>query len=166
LHERIVARGHRFADLSLEALRIGFLELLNERIRLLLCPAAGGVARMSSTASRIAFGTSWASAHQSLASFQRPRCQLRYAPTRHEQDAGSPRAAHRACPAQDRAERGQVTRERLRFVAFGVGRYLPLVKRRSLGEEPEEIALRDGPIVVATVAWVVTSAVILAVRRR
>jgi hypothetical protein len=54
----------------------------------------------------------------------------------------------------------------LRFVAFGVGRYLPLVKRRSLGEEPEEIALLDGPIVVATVAWVVTSAVILAVRRR
>jgi 4-hydroxybenzoate polyprenyltransferase len=48
------------------------------------------------------------------------------------------------------------------FVLFGVFRYLLLVHRRDLGEEPERILLSDGPILLCVAAWAVTSAVILA----
>jgi 4-hydroxybenzoate polyprenyltransferase len=49
------------------------------------------------------------------------------------------------------------------FVLFGVFRYLLLVHRRDLGEEPEEILLRDLPILVCIAGWAVCAAVILAV---
>jgi 4-hydroxybenzoate polyprenyltransferase len=47
------------------------------------------------------------------------------------------------------------------FVAFGIGRYVWLVRGRGAGEEPEEVLLRDLPLLAAIVAWTVTCAVIL-----
>ncbi len=49
------------------------------------------------------------------------------------------------------------------FVLFGVFRYLLLIHRRDLGEEPEEILLRDLPILLCIAGWAVCAAVILAV---
>jgi 4-hydroxybenzoate polyprenyltransferase len=49
------------------------------------------------------------------------------------------------------------------FVVFGVFRYLLLIHRQDLGEEPEEVLLRDAPILACIAAWAVCAAVILAV---
>jgi len=49
------------------------------------------------------------------------------------------------------------------FVVFGVFRYLLLMHRRDLGEEPEEVLLRDPPILLCIAGWAVAAAVILAV---
>jgi 4-hydroxybenzoate polyprenyltransferase len=49
------------------------------------------------------------------------------------------------------------------FVIFGVFRYLLLIHHRDLGEEPEEVLLRDMPILLCIAGWVVCSALILAV---
>jgi 4-hydroxybenzoate polyprenyltransferase len=49
------------------------------------------------------------------------------------------------------------------FVLYGVFRYLLLLHRRDLGEEPENVLLTDVPILLTIVAWAATSAVILAV---
>jgi 4-hydroxybenzoate polyprenyltransferase len=49
------------------------------------------------------------------------------------------------------------------FVVFGVFRYLLLVHRQDLGEEPEEVLLRDVPILVCMAAWAACAAVLLAV---
>jgi len=49
------------------------------------------------------------------------------------------------------------------FVVFGVFRYLLLIHRRDLGEEPEEVLLRDLPILVCIAGWAICGAVILAV---
>ena len=48
------------------------------------------------------------------------------------------------------------------FVIFGVFRYLLLVHRDDLGEEPEQVLLTDVPILVAVCLWIGTAAVILA----
>jgi len=48
------------------------------------------------------------------------------------------------------------------FVIFGVFRYLLLVHRDDLGEEPEQVLLTDGPILVTVCLWVGTAALILA----
>lgn len=48
------------------------------------------------------------------------------------------------------------------FVLFGVLRYLDLVRRADLGEEPEEVILGDPPILAAVALWVTVSAVVLA----
>jgi 4-hydroxybenzoate polyprenyltransferase len=48
------------------------------------------------------------------------------------------------------------------FVVFGLFRYLLLVHRDDLGEEPENVLLTDRPLVAAVVLWVVTAAAILA----
>jgi 4-hydroxybenzoate polyprenyltransferase len=48
------------------------------------------------------------------------------------------------------------------FVIFGVFRYLLLVHRDDLGEEPEQVLLTDVPIIVDICLWVATAAVILA----
>jgi 4-hydroxybenzoate polyprenyltransferase len=48
------------------------------------------------------------------------------------------------------------------FVVFGVFRYLLLIHRQDLGEEPEEILLRDAPILICIAAWGLCAAVILA----
>jgi len=49
------------------------------------------------------------------------------------------------------------------FVVFGVFRYLLLVHRQDLGEEPEEVLLRDVPILVCMAAWAASAAILLAV---
>jgi len=49
------------------------------------------------------------------------------------------------------------------FVVYGVFRYLLLLHRRGLGEEPENVLLRDVPLLATIAAWAVTCAVILAV---
>jgi 4-hydroxybenzoate polyprenyltransferase len=48
------------------------------------------------------------------------------------------------------------------FVVFGVFRYLLLVHRQDLGEEPEEVLLRDVPILVCMAAWAACAAILLA----
>ncbi len=48
------------------------------------------------------------------------------------------------------------------FVLVGVGRYLHLVHHHDLGEEPENVLLRDRPLIAAIGAWVVVAAVLLA----
>jgi 4-hydroxybenzoate polyprenyltransferase len=49
------------------------------------------------------------------------------------------------------------------FVLYGVFRYLLLLHRRDLGEEPENVLLTDVPLLLTIAAWAATSAVILAV---
>ena len=48
------------------------------------------------------------------------------------------------------------------FVVAGVARYLHLVHRHDLGEEPENVLLRDRPLLAAIAGWVVVAAVVLA----
>jgi 4-hydroxybenzoate polyprenyltransferase len=48
------------------------------------------------------------------------------------------------------------------FVVFGLFRYLLLVHRDDLGEEPENVLLTDRPLVAAVTLWAVTAAAILA----
>jgi 4-hydroxybenzoate polyprenyltransferase len=48
------------------------------------------------------------------------------------------------------------------FVIFGVFRYLLLVHKEDAGEEPEQILLRDRPILVCVALWALTAALILA----
>jgi 4-hydroxybenzoate polyprenyltransferase len=51
------------------------------------------------------------------------------------------------------------------FVAFGIGRYVWLVRGRGAGEEPEEVLLRDVPLLASIIAWtVVCGAILLATR--
>lgn len=49
------------------------------------------------------------------------------------------------------------------FVLFGVFRYLLLVHRHDLGEEPEQVLLRDAPILVCVALWAATAGAVLAV---
>jgi hypothetical protein len=48
------------------------------------------------------------------------------------------------------------------FVVYGVFRYLLLLHRHDLGEEPENVLLSDVPLLLTIAAWAATSAVILA----
>jgi 4-hydroxybenzoate polyprenyltransferase len=50
----------------------------------------------------------------------------------------------------------------LPFVVFGLFRYLLLVHRDDLGEEPENVLLSDRPLLAAIGLWAVTAAAILA----
>jgi 4-hydroxybenzoate polyprenyltransferase len=47
------------------------------------------------------------------------------------------------------------------FVVFGLFRYLLLVHRDDLGEEPENVLIGDRPLVLAVAGWAVTAALIL-----
>jgi 4-hydroxybenzoate polyprenyltransferase len=49
------------------------------------------------------------------------------------------------------------------FVVYGVFRYLLLLHRRDLGEEPENVLLTDLPLLLTIAAWATTCAIILAV---
>jgi 4-hydroxybenzoate polyprenyltransferase len=49
------------------------------------------------------------------------------------------------------------------FVVYGVFRYLLLLHRRHLGEEPENVLLTDVPLLLTIAGWAATCAVILAV---
>jgi hypothetical protein len=48
------------------------------------------------------------------------------------------------------------------FVVYGVFRYLLLLHRHDLGEEPENVLLTDVPLLLTITSWAATSAVILA----
>jgi 4-hydroxybenzoate polyprenyltransferase len=48
------------------------------------------------------------------------------------------------------------------FVLYGVFRYLLLLHRHDLGEEPENVLLTDAPLLLTIAAWAATSAAILA----
>jgi hypothetical protein len=48
------------------------------------------------------------------------------------------------------------------FVVAGLARYLVLVHRHELGEEPENVLLADKPILVCVGLWAATSAAVLA----
>ena len=48
------------------------------------------------------------------------------------------------------------------FVVFGLARYLVLVHRHELGEEPENVLLSDAPVLVCIALWAAASAFILA----
>jgi 4-hydroxybenzoate polyprenyltransferase len=47
------------------------------------------------------------------------------------------------------------------FVLFGIFRYLLLIHRHDLGEEPENVLLTDLPILLTVAAWAVTAGIIL-----
>jgi hypothetical protein len=47
------------------------------------------------------------------------------------------------------------------FVVFGIFRYLLLVHRRNLGEEPERVLVTDVPILLTVAGWAVASALVL-----
>jgi 4-hydroxybenzoate polyprenyltransferase len=49
------------------------------------------------------------------------------------------------------------------FVVYGVFRYLLLLQRRELGEEPENVLLTDVPLLLTITAWALTCAIVLAV---
>jgi 4-hydroxybenzoate polyprenyltransferase len=48
------------------------------------------------------------------------------------------------------------------FVAFGLGRYVYLLRRRGLGEEPDQVLVSDTPILLTVALWVVVCAAVLA----
>jgi len=49
------------------------------------------------------------------------------------------------------------------FVLFGIFRYLLLIHRHDLGEEPENVLLTDVPILLTVAGWAVTAGIILLV---
>lgn len=49
------------------------------------------------------------------------------------------------------------------FVVYGLFRYLLLLHRRGLGEEPDALLVEDGPLLVTVAAWAATCAVVLMV---
>jgi 4-hydroxybenzoate polyprenyltransferase len=59
------------------------------------------------------------------------------------------------------AREGSAMMATIPFVVFGLFRYLLLVHRRDLGEEPENVLLTDVPILATIVGWAATSAAIL-----
>jgi 4-hydroxybenzoate polyprenyltransferase len=51
------------------------------------------------------------------------------------------------------------------FVVFGMFRYLYLAHRKNEGGSPEEVLLKDRPLLVTIVLWIATAALILGVER-
>jgi hypothetical protein len=47
------------------------------------------------------------------------------------------------------------------FVLFGVFRYLLLMHRQGLGEEPDAVLVKDVPILATVALWAATSSTIL-----
>ena len=60
------------------------------------------------------------------------------------------------------AREGSAMMATIPFVVYGLFRYIQLMHREDLGEEPENVLLTDVPILATIAAWAVTSAVILA----
>ena len=48
------------------------------------------------------------------------------------------------------------------FVVYGLFRYLLLLHRRGVGEEPDALLVEDVPLLVTVAAWAATCAFILA----
>jgi 4-hydroxybenzoate polyprenyltransferase len=59
------------------------------------------------------------------------------------------------------AREGSAMMATIPFVVYGLFRYVQLMHREDLGEEPENVLLTDVPILATIAAWAVTSAVIL-----
>jgi 4-hydroxybenzoate polyprenyltransferase len=59
------------------------------------------------------------------------------------------------------AREGSAMMATIPFVVFGLFRYLMLMHRQDLGEEPENVLLTDVPILVTVALWALTSALIL-----
>jgi 4-hydroxybenzoate polyprenyltransferase len=59
------------------------------------------------------------------------------------------------------AREGSAMMATIPFVVFGIFRYLLLMHREDLGEEPESVLLSDVPILVTIGLWALTSALIL-----
>ncbi len=59
------------------------------------------------------------------------------------------------------AREGSAMMATIPFVVFGIFRYLLLMHREDLGEEPESVLLSDAPILVTIGLWALTSALIL-----
>lgn len=59
------------------------------------------------------------------------------------------------------AREGSAMMATIPFVVFGLFRYLMLMHREDLGEEPESVLLSDLPILATIALWALTSAVIL-----
>jgi 4-hydroxybenzoate polyprenyltransferase len=59
------------------------------------------------------------------------------------------------------AREGSAMMATIPFVVFGIFRYLLLMHREDLGEEPESVLLSDVPILATIAAWALTSASIL-----
>jgi len=59
------------------------------------------------------------------------------------------------------AREGSVMMATIPFVVFGLFRYLMLMHREDLGEEPESVLLSDVPILATIALWALTSALIL-----
>ena len=59
------------------------------------------------------------------------------------------------------AREGSALMATIPFVVFGIFRYLLLMHREDLGEEPESVLLSDGPILATIGLWALTSALIL-----
>ena len=47
------------------------------------------------------------------------------------------------------------------FVLYGIFRYLYLVYMRGEGGSPEELIVRDGPLLLSTALWIVTAAALI-----
>jgi 4-hydroxybenzoate polyprenyltransferase len=58
-------------------------------------------------------------------------------------------------------EHSQALMVTIPLVVFGVFRYLLLMHRYDIGEEPEQVLLKDVPILLAVAGWIVTAAAIL-----
>ncbi|MGH3080339.1 MAG: decaprenyl-phosphate phosphoribosyltransferase [Gaiellaceae bacterium] len=59
------------------------------------------------------------------------------------------------------AREGSAMMATIPFVVFGLFRYLMLMHREDLGEEPENVLLTDVPILATIALWALTSALIL-----
>ena len=59
------------------------------------------------------------------------------------------------------AREGSAMMATIPFVVFGLFRYLLLMHREDLGEEPERVLLTDVPILATVALWALTSALIL-----
>jgi 4-hydroxybenzoate polyprenyltransferase len=59
------------------------------------------------------------------------------------------------------AREGSAMMATIPFVVFGIFRYLLLMHREELGEEPERVLVSDVPILATVAAWAATSALIL-----
>ncbi|MDP9491344.1 MAG: UbiA prenyltransferase family protein [Actinomycetota bacterium] len=59
------------------------------------------------------------------------------------------------------AREGSAMMATIPFVVYGLFRYIQLMHREDLGEEPENVLLTDVPILVTIAGWAITSAAIL-----
>jgi hypothetical protein len=60
------------------------------------------------------------------------------------------------------AREGSAMMATIPFVVYGLFRYIELMHRDDLGEEPENVLLTDVPILATIAGWAITSAAILA----